>query len=48
MTFHSLKAGHGYRQYVRDANNVGRAGPMIKTHRVDDQELFFDCNGRRR
>jgi hypothetical protein len=32
VQYHSLKAGHDYGQYVRDANNAGR----------DDNASFFE------
>ncbi|MDQ3716235.1 MAG: acyl carrier protein, partial [Actinomycetota bacterium] len=46
VQYHSLKAGHDYGQYVRDANNAGRSdiAEFFETVMSQDSERAQKCH----
>ncbi len=46
VQYHSLKAGHDYGQYVRDANNAGRSdiAEFFETVMSQDSERAKKCH----
>ncbi len=47
MQYHSLKAGHDYGQYVRDAENAGKQdiADFFKQVMEQDTERAHQCHG---